>query len=367
MITIARKATAIWALLILSSSVAEAGRLRQLKRIHVSGDSQVSLVFDGDVDVSRIKTEFFNDIVQLSLSDVAVYPAKISNVDTPELSKIFAYQYAPNLTRCRLTVKGKAEEFQKKLKISPDGRSITIDLRGGGSVAQVAAPSAEKVAAAAPAVVVAPVAAIKAPVSVVSSTPAGVLGDSLTGRKSSSAPKTLTGDRPLPSPWRALGVLAAIVGLLVGVALLIRKARGDGIQTHKRFPRFAAGLMRQFGAAPGNKRPAIQVIASHHLGPKKSISVVKVAGRTLVLGVTDDSINLISQLEDDDSGEEAIAEALTPKNPVPPASSKYGAGAVAAGPAQFSDIFRVEADKPTTHSPTVRTKIRDRLQGMKEF
>src|SRR4051794_31621528 len=83
-----------------------------LKSVQVSGGSRVDLLFDGKITRGQIKTEFFNDVIQLSLTDAAIYPAKISSVTGGELTKVFAYQYAPKLVRCRLSVKGKAEDFR---------------------------------------------------------------------------------------------------------------------------------------------------------------------------------------------------------------------------------------------------------------
>ena len=40
----------------------------------------------------------------------------------------------------------------------------------------------------------------------------------------------------------------------------------------------------------------IQVLSTHYLGPKKSLSIVQVAGESLLLGVTDQNINMIKTL-----------------------------------------------------------------------
>src|SRR4051812_3031830 len=68
-----------------------------LKQLQISNGSQIDLLFDGKVQKNQIRTEFFNDIIQLSVQDVSVYPAKISSVNGGALTKIFAYQYAPKL------------------------------------------------------------------------------------------------------------------------------------------------------------------------------------------------------------------------------------------------------------------------------
>jgi flagellar protein FliO/FliZ len=47
----------------------------------------------------------------------------------------------------------------------------------------------------------------------------------------------------------------------------------------------------------------IRVLTQHHLGPKKSLSIIRVAGETILIGVTDANISMIktlSLLEDED-------------------------------------------------------------------
>jgi flagellar protein FliO/FliZ len=42
--------------------------------------------------------------------------------------------------------------------------------------------------------------------------------------------------------------------------------------------------------------PTIKVLSQHHLGPKKSLALVRVAGESILIGVTDQNINLIKSL-----------------------------------------------------------------------
>ncbi len=44
------------------------------------------------------------------------------------------------------------------------------------------------------------------------------------------------------------------------------------------------------------KHTQIQILTQHHLGPKKTLTIVRVAGESLLLGVTDNSISLIKSL-----------------------------------------------------------------------
>jgi hypothetical protein len=106
-----------------------------LKKVQVGDGQQLFLMFDSKISQGQIKTEFFNDTVQLSLNDVSVYPAKIFSVGGPDLTKVFAYQYAPKLVRCRLTLKGDAESYKERVSVHVDGKMLTVRI-GGGAASQ---------------------------------------------------------------------------------------------------------------------------------------------------------------------------------------------------------------------------------------
>lgn len=52
--------------------------------------------------------------------------------------------------------------------------------------------------------------------------------------------------------------------------------------------------------------PEIKILRQHHLGPKKSLAIIRVAGESILIGVTDHNINMIKSLSllDDDVPEE---------------------------------------------------------------
>jgi len=70
-------------------------------------------------------------------------------------------------------------------------------------------------------------------------------------------------------------VLVIILGLLYGLRKLTRQRMGTG----------------------GGKQ--IQVLESHYMGVKKTISLVHVPGKVLVVGVAGDRINLLDTLDED--------------------------------------------------------------------
>ena len=74
-------------------------------------------------------------------------------------------------------------------------------------------------------------------------------------------------------------MLALILAILVGGLWAVR--------------RFAPGAGRLAGYGSG-----IKVLAQHPLGPKRTLLLVKVGDRVLLLGSSEHSINLISPIDD---------------------------------------------------------------------
>ena len=83
--------------------------------------------------------------------------------------------------------------------------------------------------------------------------------------------------------WTALKMLAAL-GILLG-ALIVALY-------------FAKRIFKVGGNQP--KERMIRVLANTYVGVKKNISLVEVPGAILVLGVTNDTISLLTKIEDDE-------------------------------------------------------------------
>jgi flagellar biogenesis protein FliO len=224
--------------------------------------------------------------------------------------------------------------------------------------------------------------------------------------------------------------LLAVIGLFGAMAFIAKKFfHGKGVSIggnrnlNARLARSAGGeggwmstlggFARSAAAGLGRKDKMIEVLSNHYLGPKKSIAVVRIMGRTLVLGVTNDSINLISQISQsneagiaaDDLGlgddenvdlESLIAQgalssamggghaAGVNRNSAAPAQNKQtrvspqasnttsrplpGMGMDFGGPAasNFAAMMQQEVKKPA-NGPSVRNQIRSRLEGLKQL
>lgn len=78
----------------------------------------------------------------------------------------------------------------------------------------------------------------------------------------------------------------------IGILLFILGALYMGVWTLKRF-----GKLR--GAGGGLGRNGLSVEGQFHIGPKKSLVVVRFLNKRLLLGVTDQQINLLTEMEAD--------------------------------------------------------------------
>ena len=83
-------------------------------------------------------------------------------------------------------------------------------------------------------------------------------------------------DTMLPASLKLIGALTVILGIVLLLYYCSRKG---------------------FGFLPGPKTGAIKLIEARHLMPKKSLFLVEVRGRELLLGVGVDRIELLSQLD----------------------------------------------------------------------
>ena len=82
----------------------------------------------------------------------------------------------------------------------------------------------------------------------------------------------------LAAGLKMIASLAVVLALILGLLYAMRK------------------ISRQrLGAGPGKR---IQVLESHYLGVKKTISLVSVPGKVLVLGISGDRINLLETLDE---------------------------------------------------------------------
>ena len=83
------------------------------------------------------------------------------------------------------------------------------------------------------------------------------------------------------SLWKAVYYTALLLGIILGGAMLIKKYGGE------RFSQTAS--------------PDIEIIGRKYLNPKQSIAIVRVRKKELLLGITDQSIQLLDHLDTDET------------------------------------------------------------------
>ena len=77
---------------------------------------------------------------------------------------------------------------------------------------------------------------------------------------------------------KMFSALLLVLGIFLGTFYLLRR------------------VMKRDGADPGKKN--IRVIDRNYIGVKKSVALVEVPGKVLVLGVTNDHISFLTQIDD---------------------------------------------------------------------
>lgn len=80
---------------------------------------------------------------------------------------------------------------------------------------------------------------------------------------------------------KMFSALLLVLGIFIGSVYLLRR------------------VVKRDVAVPGRK--LIRIIDRTYIGVKKSVTLVEVSGTVLVLGVTNDRISLLTQIEDPDS------------------------------------------------------------------
>jgi flagellar protein FliO/FliZ len=89
--------------------------------------------------------------------------------------------------------------------------------------------------------------------------------------------------------------LAAVLGLMFGLVYLMKRFMLPG-------------------RSPGTTRFEIDILGQRSLGPKRSIVVVKVLQQILVLGVTEQGMQVLAEQPDDAPGPEMQESVLPPRN-----------------------------------------------------
>jgi len=110
--------------------------------------------------------------------------------------------------------------------------------------------------------------------------------------------QTLAGPDLVPPVWRAAVALVLVLALLVGLAWLLRR-----------------------GAAAGRTRRRLAVEGALALGERRSLAIVTVEGRRLLLGLAPNHVSLVAELAPAPSFDDAISKATGSTTATPGAAS----------------------------------------------
>jgi len=384
-----------------------------LKKVQITDGSIVELIFDGKISPHQIKTEFVRDNIQLSFQDVSVYPAKVSMVSGKDLTKVFAYQYSPKLVRARFTVKGDAAQYQGRMQMTVKGKVVSLRIVGAKSDKIVTSASSVKSAeTTAPAVETkkeseetklnAEEQMLLTRILGSDTNPKAKKKEAKSQMDSPERGKPLTSGKSPPSPMRSIGVMIFILGLL-GVFFMFMKRLKPGKNS-----KGLGGFLGKLSSGLANKN-MIEVVSTHHLGAKKSIVIVRIQNRMLVLGMTNDAVNLITEFkahnsnleeENDDLSESmdvsefamglkklengpelkttsrlgalaasALGGATNTRKPQKSAAALGAyqtAGTKTTAPSTPSPAFD-EVLKQESTKPSIRAQIKNRVDGMKQL
>ncbi len=351
-----------------------------VREIQTSESNQVEIHLDGNLPKNSISVDYVRDNIQISLLNTTIYPAKMLHVDGSVFNKIFAYQYSPNLVRIRFTVNGQAEAFRGKVNWSEVGKVISVKF-----AAPLAAEPSEQLDEAKEKSLLSKVLG-SSEVAKPESKPQNKreensnsenkgtekidLGKGDDARLLNKSPPKLGGARPAPSAGKAFLILVSIVGGL-GIVLLLVKRKKPNLQAKMVgtgwWSNFMPGALRK-------PRSFIEILGQHSLGAKQSIVVVRIKGQQFVLGVSQDNVQLITQLDADESemdllDDPAVSESIGKMFGTKPTVTPVAKTSAASFQSMVtrSQAQPVVMPAPTIvvsrPQPTVRQQIRQRLQS----
>ncbi len=363
-------ATLLFCLWMMSSArAATQAKILNISASHNNGNHEVVIELSHPLESGAVKVENQRNFIQVSLQGAGASPARNEAVSSGALEKVFAYQYQPDLARVRLITSRESKEFQSTTAWKQDGRFLRI-MFGKTEVSDVlkSSAAAEKKSAAqnrdfsaeaeerivkeilagkpaAPASVAAPVAA-----------PSAATNTKTTEIEEEPvfASQQKTGVGPAKSAGEGAARQAGRMGAGLLAVLVLMALAAMGL---KRFQQFKNGVSKSGGGR------ILETITSHSLGAKKQLTIVKVADQYLLLGVTDQSVNLVATLPKSADFERSIDEMR---------SGGAGFESMLSGKLNFlsrkqaEEAFEAEASTPVKEEKaSVRDIIKKRMEGFK--
>lgn len=270
------------------------------------GSYVISLAFSQKVPKENVSVEFERNFIQVSLKGVSAYPARTEALGHAPFQKVFTYQYQPDLARARVLLKGQAASLRDKASWEVTSEGLRIHVRGVQSAAAPVSHATDslkgKAASASP-----------TPATAVDSEDERLVQEILDEVKPGAA-------RAATAPGTALADSKATASLEEQPLFLPKATAGAGVESRASegsLGRVIASLLLVIGViglcAAGYRRFAmgrggtifqrqprvIETIASHSLGPKRSVALIKVLDQYMVVGMSGDGMSLLASLGTD--------------------------------------------------------------------
>jgi len=265
----------------------DANALSVLKSAEKSNEQEITFEFDKNINESNIDIKYFQDTIQISINGASVYPAKIFSVKDPIIKKVFAYQYTPKQIRCRLTIEGDAEAIQDRFKFKLQGNKLKA------SISEPAVAAVDKIKTSSAQINKSKnrEEQLKKEIKLAENE----IDGATVKEKKGGSPEVIASFGTL-----FLVSVFSIFGIIIAVA--VRKVRlrpANRKVSQSESGKLSRWLTRMSGGRLAVKPKMISIESTHYLGPKKSIAIINVQGQRIVVGITNDSINLITRLDDE--------------------------------------------------------------------
>ncbi len=289
-------------------------KLSNVQVSKIDAGTAVDLTFDRPVSSRIIKPAFERNFMQLVFKSTKIDAARILSVNgSTQFQKVFAYPYNPETTRVRLIFNTPKAPQGRLTFWNTNPHTVRLLIKEPKAEPQLTAKVEEKnvnenekelnsndnelikeVVNNTKDIDIHNPDSIKAVLSINEKTdtkleskaePIGIpSADKVSGvdKNDKMKDEKSIGTKAEPSRnfVKMIVALFAVLAIFFGAVFLLKRYAGK----FKKLPF-------------GKKERIIQVIATHHLGNKKSISLVKVAGEFMVVGVGNEGISLISKLD----------------------------------------------------------------------
>ena len=262
------------------SGVAFGATLQKVSSYSKDGVFYTELSFDQNVSQDVVSLDYINETVQVNLKDTSMDKSISTKVTDDKVSSVYTYKLDDGSVRSRIIYKKgiQASEFQNSTTSEVQGNKIIVKVADRAVAAATEASdkvSDEDMAQAAQWIETAD----KKTADDAKIAEANAQAKALENKKESEIPvlaaKTETVEKKSSSTARILLSLGLVLGLLFGFSVFLKK------------------FLRK---TPLKKNSQIKVLTQHYLGPKKSLAIIRVAGESMLIGVTDNNINLIKTL-----------------------------------------------------------------------